>query len=147
MIAVLLPVTAFSMRKRYARARAMVEAGVPVAVATDCNPGSSFVESMPFAFGLSVLQMGLSVAEALTAATLNGAYAVGLGSETGSLTAGQGGRFSPPGRRDARHPRVSERVFRRLSRCSSGRSACGHERSIAGRFRWGTHELVGPLSR
>jgi imidazolonepropionase len=92
-IAVLLPVTAFSMRKRYARARDMIEAGVPVAVATDCNPGSSCVESMPFAFGLSVLQMGLTAAEALTAATLNGAYSLGLGSETGSLTAGKAADF------------------------------------------------------
>jgi imidazolonepropionase len=92
-MAVLLPVTAFSMRKRYARARAMVEAGVPVAVATDCNPGSSCVESMPFTFGLSVLQMGLTVAEALTASTLNGAYALGLGSQTGSLSPGKGADF------------------------------------------------------
>jgi imidazolonepropionase len=92
-IAVLLPVTAFSMRKRYARARAMINAGVPVAVATDCNPGSSCVESMPFAYGLSVLQMGLTAAEALTATTLNGAYAIGLGAETGSLTAGKSADF------------------------------------------------------
>ena len=92
-IAVLLPVTAFSMRKRPARARAMVEAGVPVAVATDCNPGSSCVESMPFAFGLSVLMMGLTAAEALTASTLNGAYSLGLGSETGSLTPGKAADF------------------------------------------------------
>jgi imidazolonepropionase len=92
-VAVLLPITAFSMRKGYARARAMVEAGVPVAVATDCNPGSSCVESMPFAFGLSVQQMGLTVAEALTAATLNGAYALGLGSESGSLTPGKAADF------------------------------------------------------
>lgn len=92
-IATVLPITAFSMRKRYARVRAMVEAGVPVAVATDCNPGSSCVESMPFAFGLSVVQMGLTVAEALTASTLNGAYALGLGSTTGSLTAGKAADF------------------------------------------------------
>jgi imidazolonepropionase len=90
---VLLPVTAFSMRKRYARARAMIDAGVPVAVATDCNPGSSCVESMPFAYGLSVLQMGLTTAEALTATTLNGAYAVGLAAETGSLAQGKSADF------------------------------------------------------
>jgi imidazolonepropionase len=88
-VAVLLPVTAFSMGKPYARARVMVEAGLPVAVATDCNPGSSCVESMGFAFGLSVVQMGLSVDEALTACTLNAAYALGLGSTRGSITPGR----------------------------------------------------------
>jgi len=92
-IAALLPVTAFSMRKHYARARAMVDAGVAVAVGTDCNPGSACVESMPFAFGLSVQQMGLTVAEALTASTLNGAYALGLGGESGSLTPGKAADF------------------------------------------------------
>ena len=43
----------------------MVELGLPVAIATDCNPGSSYTESMPFVFGLAVLGMGLSVNEAL----------------------------------------------------------------------------------
>jgi len=92
-IGVLLPITAFSMRKGFARARAMVEYGVPVALATDCNPGSSFVESMPFAFGLAVLQMGLRIPEALTACTLNGAYALGMATETGSLTPGKSADF------------------------------------------------------
>lgn len=92
-VAVLLPSTAYSMRKPYARARAMIDMGLPVAIATDCNPGSAFTESMPFAFGLAVLQMGLSVAEALTAATLNAAYAIGLGGETGSLSLGKAADF------------------------------------------------------
>ena len=92
-VAVLLPATAFSMRKPYARARAMVDMGLAVAVATDCNPGSSCTESMPFVFGLSVLQMGLSVAEALAASTLNAAYALGLGQDIGSLSPGKSGDF------------------------------------------------------
>jgi imidazolonepropionase len=92
-VAVLLPSTAYSMRKPYARARAMIDMGLPVAIATDCNPGSSCTESMPFAFGLAVLQMRLSVAEALTAATLNAAHAIGLGAETGSLTPGKAADF------------------------------------------------------
>ena len=92
-VAVLLPATAFSMRRPYARARAMIEMGVAVAVATDCNPGSSCTESMPFVFGISVLQLGLSVGEALTASTLNAAYALGLGQDTGSLCTGKAGDF------------------------------------------------------
>jgi imidazolonepropionase len=88
-VAVLLPVTAFSMRKPYARARDMVRMGLPVAVATDCNPGSSCVESMGFAFGLSVMEMGLSVNEALTACTLNPARALGLGDGVGSIAPGK----------------------------------------------------------
>ena len=92
-VAVLLPATAYSMRKPYARARAMIDMALPVAIATDCNPGSSCTESMPFAFGLAVLQMGLSVAEALVAATLNAAYAIGLGAECGSLSPGKAADF------------------------------------------------------
>ena len=92
-VAVLLPATAYSMRKPYARARAMMGMGLPVAIASDCNPGSSYTESMPFVFGLAVLQMGLSVTEALTAATLNAAYALGLGDEVGSLTVGKRADF------------------------------------------------------
>jgi imidazolonepropionase len=92
-IAVLLPATAFSMRKRHARARAMVDMGLPVALATDCNPGSCFTESMPFVFALAVLQMGLTVAEALTAVTLNAAHAIGEGERRGSLTPGKAADF------------------------------------------------------
>jgi imidazolonepropionase len=88
-IAVLLPITAFTLRRPYARARAMVDLGLPVAIATDCNAGSACVESMGFAFGLAVLQMGLSVAETLTAVTLNAAYALGLGDTVGCLAPGR----------------------------------------------------------
>ncbi len=92
-VAVLLPATAYSMRKPFARGRAMIDMDLPVAIATDCNPGSSCTESMPFAFGLAVMQMRLSVAEALAAATLNAAYAIGMGGECGSLAPGKSADF------------------------------------------------------
>ncbi len=92
-IAVILPATAYSLRKPFARARTMIEHGVPVALATDGNPGSSYTESMPFVFGLAVLMTGLSVDEALTAATLNAAYAVGMAERVGSLDVGKHADF------------------------------------------------------
>ncbi len=88
-VAVLLPATAHALREPYAPARRMVELGLPVAIATDCNPGSSYTESMPFVFGLAVLGMGLSVNEALAASTLNAAYAIGEGRCAGSLSPGK----------------------------------------------------------
>ena len=81
--------TSFFLRSPWAPARAMVEEGCAVAVATDCNPGSSYTESMPFVFGLAVLGMGLSVNEALAASTLNAAYAIGEGAVAGSLSPGK----------------------------------------------------------
>jgi imidazolonepropionase len=92
-IGVLLPATAYSLRKSYAPARGMVELGVPIALATDCNPGTSYTESMPFVFGLAVLNMKLSVFEALTAATLNAAHAVRMAERVGSLDAGKSADF------------------------------------------------------
>ncbi|HEY0512426.1 MAG TPA: imidazolonepropionase [Thermoanaerobaculia bacterium] len=84
--AVLLPGTSFFLKKHvYAPARRLVEAGVPVALATDCNPGSSFTESMPMVVVLAVFELGLTVEESLTAATLNAACSLGLGSEIGSI--------------------------------------------------------------
>ena len=88
--AVLLPGTSFFlMKNRYAPARRLIEAGVPVALATDCNPGSSNTESMPTIVVLAVFQLGLSVEEALTAATLNAACCLGLGAEIGSIEEGK----------------------------------------------------------
>ncbi|HJX29802.1 MAG TPA: imidazolonepropionase [Thermoanaerobaculia bacterium] len=90
--AVLLPGTSFFlMKKHYAPARRLIEAGVPVALATDCNPGSSHTESMPMVFVLAVLQLGLSIEESLTAATLNSACSLGLGAEVGSVETGKRG--------------------------------------------------------
>lgn len=88
--AVLLPGTSFFLMKhRYAPARRLVEAGVPVALATDCNPGSCHTESMPMVFVLAVFELGLTIEESLTAATLNAACCLGLGSEIGSIESGK----------------------------------------------------------
>lgn len=92
-VATLLPATAYSLRKPYADARLMIERNVPVALATDCNPGSSFTESMPFIIGLAVLNMHMSPAEALTAATLNSAYAIDMEKKVGSLDIGKQADF------------------------------------------------------
>ncbi|MBF0231585.1 MAG: imidazolonepropionase [Desulfamplus sp.] len=92
-VATLLPATAYSLRKPYARARFMIEKSLPVALATDCNPGSSYCESMPFVFGLAVLNMGMTPSESLTAATLNGAYAIGMASKVGSIEKGKQADF------------------------------------------------------
>ncbi len=88
-VGVLLPGTLFSLRARaYAPARRMIERGVAVALATDCNPGSSMTESMPWIIALGCLQMGLTPAEAVTAATYNAAAALGLEREVGALAPG-----------------------------------------------------------
>jgi imidazolonepropionase len=88
--AVLLPGTSFFLMKRgYAPARRLIEAGVPVALATDCNPGSSNTESMPMIFVLAVYELGLGIEEALTAVTLNAACCLGLGDQIGSIEPGK----------------------------------------------------------
>ncbi len=92
-IATLLPATAYSLRKNYARARLMIENNVAVALATDCNPGSSFTESMQFVIGLAVLNMQMTPAEALTGATLNSAYAIDMAGKVGSLDKGKQADF------------------------------------------------------
>lgn len=92
-IAILLPATAYSLGKPFARGRDMISLGVPVALATDCNPGSCFCESVPFVFGLAVLGMHLSPEEALVASTLNAAYAIGKAGSCGSLERGKKADF------------------------------------------------------
>lgn len=94
-VANLLPGTSFFlMSDRYAPAREMIEHGVIVSLSTDCNPGSSMTESMQAVVQLAVLRMKMTVEEALTAATLNGAFSLGLARETGSIEAGKRADFS-----------------------------------------------------
>ena len=88
-VAVLLPGTSFFLRSPWAPARTLVDSGCAVALATDCNHGSSPTESMPMILALATLGMGLGVAEAITAATLNAAAALGRADEIGSIEEGK----------------------------------------------------------
>ncbi|QPQ33529.1 imidazolonepropionase [Lysinibacillus sp. JNUCC-52] len=90
-IAVLLPGTAFFLRAPFARGRLMIDEGVPVAISTDFNPGSSPTVSLPFIMNLACMHMGLTLEEVLTATTINAAYALNRGHEIGSLEAGKQG--------------------------------------------------------
>jgi imidazolonepropionase len=75
-VATLLPGVEFSTRQPYPSARRLLDAGATVALATDCNPGSSFTSSMPFCIAVAVRDMGMTPAEALHAATAGGAAAL-----------------------------------------------------------------------
>lgn len=76
--AVLVPGASYTLRSRQAPGPTLVEAGCNVALATDCNPGTSFFESMGPIISLGVVQMGLTVDQAITAATLGGAVSLGI---------------------------------------------------------------------
>ena len=88
-IACLLPATALYLREEAAKGRAMIDAGVAVAISTDCNPGSSPTTSMPLVMNLACISMRLTPAEALVAATMNAACAIGMEEKVGSLEAGK----------------------------------------------------------
>jgi imidazolonepropionase len=89
-VATLLPAAAFYLKLgRFAPARALIDAGVPVALATDVNPGGGFSPSMPFAMTLACFAMGLTFEEALAAATINGAYSLDRHDSVGSLEPGK----------------------------------------------------------
>lgn len=89
-VAVLLPGTAFSlMHGTYARARLLIDRGGAVALATDCNPGSCYTESMQIVMAIACTQMKMVAAEAITAATINAAHAIGVADRVGSLEAGK----------------------------------------------------------
>jgi len=88
-VATLLPGTAFSLKEPYAKGRYMIDKNCAVALATDLNPGSCFTESIPLIFALATLYMNISIEEAITALTINGAAAIDRADTTGSLDVGK----------------------------------------------------------
>lgn len=93
-VATLLPLTAFALKEPYARGREMIDAGCAVALATDLNPGSCFSGSIPLTFALACIYMQLTVEEAITAFTLNGAAALNRADSIGSIEVGKKGDFA-----------------------------------------------------
>jgi imidazolonepropionase len=88
--ATLLPAASFYLRlPRFAPARALIDAGAPVALATDANPGGGLSPSMPFAMTLACFSMGLSFEEAVAASTLNAAWSLDVHHERGSVEVGK----------------------------------------------------------
>jgi imidazolonepropionase len=89
-VATLLPAAAFYLRLgRFAPARALLDAGAPVALATDVNPGGGLSPSLPFAMALGCFGMGMALEEALAAVTVNAAFSLDLAGEVGSIEPGK----------------------------------------------------------
>jgi imidazolonepropionase len=86
---VLLPGTAFFLRLPYAPARKMIDAGLPVALGSDYNPGSCPAGKMPWVISLACIQMKMLPQEAIHAATVNASYAMGLSASHGSIAKGK----------------------------------------------------------
>ncbi len=102
-IAVLLPITAFSLQEKYARGRWMIDHGLPVSLATDLNPGSCYSESIPLLFSLATLYMNLTIEETITALTLNAAAAVDMADRAGTIEPGKQGDLVVIDAPDYRH--------------------------------------------
>lgn len=88
-VATLLPGTAYTLRLKPPPARALIDSNAIVALATDCNPGTCYSENMQFVLSLACITMHMSVEEAIVAATLNGAAALGVSNRTGSIEVGK----------------------------------------------------------
>jgi imidazolonepropionase len=88
-IGTLLPTAAFFLRMPFQPARKLIDSNAAIAIASDFNPGSSPSGNMNFVVSISCIQMKMLPAEAINAATINGAYAMGVGDELGSITIGK----------------------------------------------------------
>ena len=87
-VAVLLPASALFLGRQMPPARALIEAGAAVALATDLNPGSAFCESLPLVCSLACTQLGMSPEQALSACTVNAAHVLGRAASKGRLAPG-----------------------------------------------------------
>jgi len=92
-IGTLLPATAYFIRMPYAPARQLIESNCAIAIASDCNPGSSFTESMQTVLSLSAMNMRMTAEECLNAATMNAAFALDRQNKSGSITVGKRADF------------------------------------------------------
>lgn len=92
-VATMMPGTSFFIRLPYANARKIIDSGNIVALATDCNPGSSFNENMQMVLWLATLNLKMSMEEALVASTLNAAYSMDLHHRLGSIEIGKEASF------------------------------------------------------
>lgn len=88
-VTTVLPCTAFNLKENYARGRKMIDEGCALAIASDFNPGSCFCENISLAFLLATLYMDITVEEAVTALTINGAAAVSRADKIGSIDVGK----------------------------------------------------------
>ncbi len=93
-IATLLPGTSYFIRMPYAPAKKILEKGIPIALASDFNPGSCFTENMQIILSLAVINLGLNCQQAMVASTLNGAYSLGISHKIGTIEVGKDATFA-----------------------------------------------------
>jgi len=93
-IATLLPGTSYFIRMPYAPAKKILQKGIPIALASDFNPGSCFTENMQIILSLAVINLGMNCQQALVASTLNGAYSLGISHRLGSIEVGKDATFA-----------------------------------------------------